>query len=289
MPSVDVLIPHYNDSVGLARSLESVKAQNWEGRFRIVLADDGSTRDELHAVHRLLDTLEFDHIVTVNTENRGRPYTRNVLLDHMDADFVAWLDAGDEWYPDKTRLQIETATKTTGTRSPDHYWITCAYAWIQEGVPLRHHAQKTAGDMIAELLRGTDLRGYLWTILAPPAAMAAVGRFDERLPRLQDLDFFIRFALKGGTIVSPDTTEPLCAYYKQHQGRAAAQIIASQQHIRAKYSYLYSRYGKKFELLCDHLALKSAARFARANGDIGLAKKLKRQARVLKWWMILRP
>ena len=71
------------------------------------------------------------------------------------------------------------------------------------------------------LLIGTDLRAYLWTLLSRADTLRNVGWFDERLPRLQDLDFFLRFALKGGRIVAPETNEALCIYHKTDLGRSA--------------------------------------------------------------------
>ena len=54
---------------------------------------------------------------------------------------------------------------------------------------------------------GRRLRAYLWTLLGTARAFKAAGRFDERLPRLQDLDYFLRFIAAGGTLVVPPGNE----------------------------------------------------------------------------------
>ena len=72
-------------------------------------------------------------------------------------------------------------------------WVTCHYDWQWSGRRARLKKQEVAGDQLRELMLGERLRAYLWTLLGSAEAFKAVGRFDERLPRLQDLDYFIRF------------------------------------------------------------------------------------------------
>lgn len=268
MTRIDVLIPHYNDSEGLALSLRSVAAQDWGGRFRVVVADDGSAPGHVAAVEKALEGMPFDSELVRLPHNRGRPFVRNALLDQIDSPFVTWLDAGDEWYPEKTSRQLELASTSTGLRAPDHFWITCDYHWLWQGaVKRRHLVQNTEGDQLKKLLIGRQLRAYLWTLLAPAMAFKSVGWFDERLPRLQDLDYFIRFKLKGGIILKPEIPEPLCVYHKSDIGRRADQIRACQAYIYEKHRVLYRKQGPRFERIRLYDMERHAARFAYNNGD----------------------
>jgi hypothetical protein len=119
------------------------------------------------------------------------------------------------------------------------------------------------------LLRGKDLRAYLWTVLGPTRSFRDVGWFDEKLPRLQDLDFFLRFLLKGGRLHLPDTAESLCVYHKSDIGRDAEQIRACHAHIFDKHRVLYTRYGPKFTRVQLYNMEIHAARFAASNGNAG--------------------
>lgn len=282
MDKVDVLIPHCNDSAGFLRSLKSIEAQDWNGRFRVVVVDDASRKEEADAVASALEESPVESVYLVNEENRGRPYTRNRLLDCMESPYVAWLDAGDEWFPSKTREQLRVAKDTTAPRALEQFWVTCSYQWVQSNLPERQYRQNIEGDPVKNLLLGGKFRAYLWTLLAPRSAMASVGWFDERLPRLQDLDFFIRFAMKGGIFVSPDPTVSLCAYFKEHQGRNAVEVMKCQDYLYEKYAYLYHGYGELFAMRCEYAAVKNAMRFARANGDEALRSRFKMRARKIK-------
>lgn len=267
LPPVDILIPHFNDARGLALSLDSIDAQDWTGPRRIVVADDGSEPSEKAALEALLEQREGTVAYLPSDRNQGRPHTRNRLLDAIESPYTAWLDAGDAWYPSKLRIQMEAAEAFGGLSGPVPYWITCNFDWKWEGRPTEQRFQNTDQDQVMGLLRGTDLRAYLWTVLGPSSSFKSVGWFDEALPRLQDLDFFIRFVLKGGFLQMPSTADSLCIYNKSDIGRNAAEIRACHGRIFDKHRVLYTRYGAKFAKVQLYRMEINAARFAANNRD----------------------
>ena len=95
MATLDILIPHYNDIDGLELTLRSIAAQTWRGETRIVIVDDGSAPDSARAAREIGEAFSQPVTFIANARNRGRPYTRNVLLDAIDSPYVAWLDAGE--------------------------------------------------------------------------------------------------------------------------------------------------------------------------------------------------
>lgn len=273
---VDVLIPHFNDAAGLARSLESVKSQNWSHGFRIVVVDDGSKLHELEQVRSHLEGSGMPFHLAVNGKNRGRPYTRNRLLSLIDSPYVAWLDAGDSWYPEKTISQYERLRDlASGEHALDHVWITCDYDWQWLRERPKAVAQRTDGDQLGGLMEGRGLRAYLWTLFSTRAAMTLVGPFDERLPRLQDLDFFLRFVERGGRLEKPlsAASSPLCLYRKSDVGRDARQIFVCNRYIIEKHRTHYLALGNDFYEQSLIRARVLAGRFAKNNKDYLLAAR----------------
>jgi glycosyltransferase involved in cell wall biosynthesis len=249
--TVDVLIPHYNDVEGLERSLRTVRQQTWAGRFRVVVCDDGSSSDAVRRVGKVLAGLEnderFSWKLEQNGENRGRPFTRNRLLDLIDSRYVTWLDAGDEWMPEKTEAQLFEHYRRIGRGEPvDFVWYTCDYVWRRSKRTRRHVRQTAQGDQVRRLLTGQSLRAYLWTLLGTAETFRAVGRFDAQLPRLQDLDFFIRFVLHGGLLINACPGKPLATYHKSDLGRDARQIRNCSNYIFSKHRFLYEKYGSEY-------------------------------------------
>jgi len=267
LPSVDVLVPHFNDIDGLALTLASIDAQDWPGTKRIVLVDDGSTAEVVRELEALVEARDSSTVLIKNPTNQGRPRTRNVLLDAVESDYLAWLDTGDEWYPAKLSAQFERAEALNAARRDEPIWMTCHYDWQWTGGRRRRLIQRTQQDQLRALLRGKTLRAYLWTLLGRSQTFRNVGWFDERLPRLQDLDFFLRFILKGGSLEIPDTDAALCVYHKSDIGRNADEVRACNAYIYDKHRILYNRYGPAFRReQLFHMEMH-AARFAGNNQD----------------------
>ena len=106
MSQLDILIPHYNDLIGLNISLDSIAAQTWQGDYRVVIADDGSSEDVASSLEELSEKYSYPIIALRSPINRGRPHTRNMLLDAIESPFTTWLDSGDEFYSKNLRCNL---------------------------------------------------------------------------------------------------------------------------------------------------------------------------------------
>lgn len=283
-PTLDVLLPHYRDPAGLKLSLSSIAAQTWGGRMRVIIVDDGSPapeRAEAEAIAAdFARTSGIDLLFLVNAQNLGRPKTRNRLLDAVEADHVTWLDAGDIWYPHKLEVQFTHLTRLAMAGVDiDRIWVTGAYDWQQLGsASARTLQQQVQGDQVLELLDGGNLRAYLWTLLGTARAFRIAGRFDERLPRLQDLDYFLHFVRGGGRLVMPEDTRPLCRYFKSDIGRNAREVHACHMLILAKMQPVIQTQPPALRSKLYYKANRLAARFARSNGNRALALRYLAQA-----------
>ncbi len=267
MVKVDVLMPHYNDLSGLKMSLDSIARQDWKGEFRVVVCDDGSTNENYLEAVKMLEDYDGETVLIKNEKNLGRPKTRNVLLKNIESEYVAWLDAGDEWYPEKTRLQFDAIYRSMVRYNNTNIWVTCSYDWKWIGGRARTIAQNVSGDQVQSLMMGKDLRAYLWTLLAPAEAFKWLGDFDENLFRLQDLDYFLRFASQGGHIVTVGSTEPLCVYHKSDIGRNGVEVKNCFFHIYNKHKHLYAQYSPKFRKNRRYDIYMHSARFLDSNGS----------------------
>ena len=270
MATLDVLIPHFRDPAGLAKSLCSIATQNWTGNLRVLVLDDGSSEGVFSQVQKTVERFPRAISLLRNEENVGRPKARNRLLAASDAPYIAWLDAGDTWHVDKLRIQFEHLRRLEYTGCDIHrVWITCHYQWIVEGAKPRMRHQKIEGDQLESLLIGDDLRAYLWTLLGRREAFQAAGLFDEQLLRLQDLDFFIRFVRAGGNIEVPPARVPLCDYYKSDVGRDHVQVSKSAERIFQKNRSIYEKYGQDFVNRALWKNARLSARFANHNNARG--------------------
>lgn len=266
--SLDVLIPHYRDLEGFRLTVTSVVDQTWTGDIRLVVVDDGSPTKEFRRVKALLEEQPLPFVLERNSENRGRPYTRNRLLDCIDSDYVAWLDAGDVWYPEKLDVQFEHINRLRfAGEDISRIWVTCNYDWQREGGRCYQVDQVVDCDQLKELFLGRHLRCYLWTLLGPASTFRTVGRFDEKLPRLQDVDYFVRFVRAGGIITNPPHKKALCLYHKSDLGRSAQEISRCNKEVFEKNRTRLEQYGRKFLSEVRYNAETLSARYAKNNRD----------------------
>jgi glycosyltransferase involved in cell wall biosynthesis len=260
-PAISVVIPTYNRAPLLPRAIASALAALAQGD-EILVVDDGST-DRTPAILQQLRDEDSRIRVVRHDRNRGRPFARNTILREAQGEHLAWLDVDDEWYPAKLEAQFAclAASEQAGL---SRVIVMCPFNWRWT-----HAAQscpvfpKASDDPLRDFLSGS-VGAYLWSMLGRTETFRSVGSFDEKLPRLQDLEFMIRYARSGGAIAVAGN-EPLCVYNKSDADKSGRAVAASLARIWALHRPLYLRYGRIFALSCRIRHFSLAARHAYRN------------------------
>ncbi len=253
-PVLTIGLPVYNSGPAVLASIESIVNQSWRGTREILIVDDGSDAE----TRQILETLarnEPSVCLMTHPKNLGRPHARNTILENARGKYLTWIDADDEWYPSKLEAQFAQLYRVNG----DEKRCIClsSYDWQWEGDGrLRTKFPDVRGNPLAGILNGT-IGCYLWTMLATTDTFRSVGTFDAKLPRLQDLEFLIRYAVFGGQFTATPEDQPLCIYRKSDIGRSGASVESSVRHIWKKHHLAFSAFGSRFERYAkqDHLIL----------------------------------
>ncbi|MEN8127778.1 MAG: glycosyltransferase family 2 protein [Planctomycetota bacterium] len=94
MAAVDIIIPLYNKEDTVARAVQSVIDQTFTD-WHLIIVDDGSTDNSLQVARQYDDP----RIRIIEQDNRGPGAARNRGIEEATAEYLAFLDADDQWYP----------------------------------------------------------------------------------------------------------------------------------------------------------------------------------------------
>jgi glycosyltransferase involved in cell wall biosynthesis len=102
MPSVTVVVPVRNEARSIEQTLRSLLAQDFPGRFEVIVADGFSTDETVPIVRRLQG--EFANLKLVYNPKRFSSAGRNTAIRHMAGDYAVVVD-GHCHVPDRHYLR----------------------------------------------------------------------------------------------------------------------------------------------------------------------------------------
>jgi glycosyltransferase involved in cell wall biosynthesis len=91
---ITVVIPLYNKEDTIVRALQSVVKQTFKSK-EIIVINDGSTDDS----GKVVISQEIDNLRYYEQKNKGVSATRNQGIRMASCEWIAFLDADDEWLP----------------------------------------------------------------------------------------------------------------------------------------------------------------------------------------------
>lgn len=103
---ISVVIPLYNKEQSIASTLQTVLKQTFQD-FEIVIVNDGSTDHSVEEVAKVTDP----RIRLIHQSNAGVSAARNRGIEEAKGEYIAFLDADDEWKPDYLKTQYELTQK----------------------------------------------------------------------------------------------------------------------------------------------------------------------------------
>lgn len=114
--SVSVVIPAYNAEGCIRRAIDSVLAQTFDD-YEIIVVNDGSTDKTGELVKEYGSKVNY-----IYQDNAGESVARNTAIAASKGEWIACLDADDEWLPDKLALQMGVLKG-----NPDLRWCSANY------------------------------------------------------------------------------------------------------------------------------------------------------------------
>ena len=272
-PACSIIIPTYNRLPYLLKAIASVQQQSFAD-WELLVVDDASSDGSFAAALAL--ARDDARICVFRNPGAGGPAgARNAGMRQARADYIAFLDSDDLWDPDKLAYfmagakerphavligsdyrMVDQATQSVTTIGDIVYGIMMPWweRYERTAMLLPCEALKSDHSLLAraDIVLTTTIAGYLWihtsSVMVRRDAALAVGGFDEKLQRTEDIDLWLRLN-EHGSIVFID--RQLASY--DTTGRDGAEGPRYHAQDRSRRHTAYSEWT-------DHLALMKRIR-----------------------------
>lgn len=212
-PIVSVIIPSHNSSEYLENAIRSV-LDNHGIASEIIVVDDGSSDD----TERVLAALP-EHVRVIRQERGGAYRARNLGCSMAAGRWLAFLDADDDWRPDKLVNQLAVADRSGAGlvyTNRINFGDGSRYSELQSDA-----VHLPEGDVFEQLLLGNFIT--LSSVLMRRDWFERLGGFDISGWGVRDWDLWLRYAEAGGRVAL--CPEPLTRY-RVHRGQMSGDLRA---------------------------------------------------------------
>lgn len=186
---VSVVIPCYNASAHIARSLDAVLAQSYPVT-EIICVDDGSSDDTLLKLNEYADRFPRK-IKVLEQKNSGAGAARNTGLHLATGDYIQFLDADDSIRPEKIELQLQLA-ETSGVPG------IIAGNFIRYSGRREERVAAYCNDVWIALIRGR--LGSTCSNLFLRSALMQVNGWNDTLKSSQETELMFRLLCAGSSV-----------------------------------------------------------------------------------------
>jgi glycosyltransferase involved in cell wall biosynthesis len=213
---ISIIIPLYNKEHQIAQTLQTVFAQTYHD-YEIVVVDDGSTDRSAEIVASLAD----NRIRLFHQENAGVSAARNKGMAEARGEFIAFLDADDEWMPDYLSTQIRLLEDfPLCDVFATNYEFQTASGTVTPTILRQLPFEEGCGIITNYFEVAANSNPPLWTsaVMVRKSALEAVGGFPVGIKSGEDLITWARLA---------------CQYQIAFSTSVQAVFIFDEQHFNA--------------------------------------------------------
>ena len=142
MSLVSIIIPYFKKKKYFSITLKSILRQKYDN-YEIIIVYDDTEKKDLEYLIRLKKKSKKIKLL-LNKKNMGAGFSRNKAIKASKGNYIAFLDADDQWLPNKLKMQIGLMKKNKWKASHTSYLIV-------------NENNKIIGNRIAKNLAYNDL------------------------------------------------------------------------------------------------------------------------------------
>lgn len=212
-PLVSIIIPVYNSSAFLQKSLESILQQTYPN-LEIIVIDDEST-DSSYSIAK---QFESKGVKVLQQQNAGAAVARNTGLANATGFYIQFMDADDYLSPNKIEEQVKALEVNAGSVAVCNYIQFVNEEDLDNKKDISYQDQfifssDNPAEFLINLWGGNGLDGFVQTNcwLTPKSLVDEVQGWRNYRSVDDDGEFFARLLLKSRGIVH---TKNCIVYYR---------------------------------------------------------------------------
>jgi glycosyltransferase involved in cell wall biosynthesis len=230
---VSVIIPAYNNESTIERAIDSVLTQDFD-RFEVIVIDDGSTDSTGHLLAHY-----GAQIQVLRQANRGAAAARNLAARGARGEYLAFLDADDEWLPGKLRTTVAALDQSAGAALAYSDFVN-----VSSNGERSVKSPMQGSPTLADLLRD-GVAFFPTVVVMRRSAFIACGGFSEEFRGAGFEDSFMGLvAREQGEFIH--VNQPLAVYYDAGAMALAAKYRRGYHVLTRLVRERYGKSGAKF-------------------------------------------
>lgn len=190
-PLVSIIIPTYNRAHLIRETIESVFNQSYRP-VELLIIDNGGSDDTKKVVDSFRETTAGLFVNYVYLEKKGGNAARNTGIELAKGEYLQFFDSDDIMLPGYISIRMNVLTT-----SQKLDFCGCNWKYFGSGGKPALPASNVNGH-------AHSLYNHLYHHLLPTPSfllkkqsIEKIGRWDEKVIRLQDIDYFSRLFYKG--------------------------------------------------------------------------------------------
>ncbi len=253
-----VIIPLFNKEKYIARAVESVLNQSISN-FEVIIVDDGSSDNSVSEIQKFLP-----HIKIIQQGNKGVSAARNAGIKAASYDYLAFLDADDEWKPnfliEMKRLILKYPSAGAYCCRREHIDTVLGNRGVFPDVAIPGD-ELVVDRFFKFTIENNDYPESSSSTVVPRSTLDKVGQFPLNEPIREDVDLWTRISLAYDVILSPqvcsiihthtDNNSRKCSREREYKG--GLQVVNTMKNAlqTGKVREIDVSYAERFFELCQ--------------------------------------